>query len=117
MVDVLSALENDAAQLQAQNDAAQVALENVELNRQQFQLGAVSYLPLLDAERSYQQIRVGQIKAQALRLADTAALFQSLGGGWWNRPEISAPKKPVKKTKSAMPWLDPIKETLQEIQK
>jgi NodT family efflux transporter outer membrane factor (OMF) lipoprotein len=117
VVDVLSALENDAAQLQAQNDAAQVALENVELNRQQFQLGAVSYLPLLDAERSYQQIRVGQIKAQAMRLADTAALFQSLGGGWWNRPEISAPNKPVKKTKSAMPWLDPIKETLQEIQK
>lgn len=117
VVDVLSALEFDAAQLQAQDNAAQVALENVELTRQQFQLGASSYLPLLDAQRSYQQIRLGQIKAQAMRLADTAALFQALGGGWWNRPEIAAPTKPIKKTKSAMPWLDPIKETFQEIQK
>ena len=23
-------------------------------------------------------------QAQAARLADTAALFQALGGGWWN---------------------------------
>ncbi len=117
VVDVLSALEFDAAQLEAQKNAAQVALETVELTREQFQLGAVSYLPLLDAERNYQQIRLGQIKAQAAQLADTAALFQALGGGWWNRPEISAPKQTVKKTKSAMPWLEPIKETLQEIQK
>lgn len=117
VVDVLSALENDAAYLQAQNDASQVALENVELNRQQFDIGAISYLPLLDAQRQYQQIQLAQIKAQAMRLADTAALFQSLGGGWWNRPEISTPHKPIKKTKSAIPWLDPIKETFQEIQK
>jgi len=26
--------------------------------------------------------------AQAARFADTAALFQALGGGWWNRPEV-----------------------------
>ncbi len=25
------------------------------------------------------------IQGQASRLADTAALFQALGGGWWNR--------------------------------
>jgi len=28
---------------------------------------------------------VSRIKAQATRFTDTAALFQSLGGGWWNR--------------------------------
>ena len=26
------------------------------------------------------------VQARAARLADTAALFQALGGGWWNRP-------------------------------
>ena len=43
------------------------------------------YLSLLNSERDYQQARIDQIKAQATRYADTAALFQALGGGWWNR--------------------------------
>jgi NodT family efflux transporter outer membrane factor (OMF) lipoprotein len=116
VVDVLSALEFDAAQLQAQDNAAQVAFETVELTRQQFKLGALSYLPLLDAERNHQQIKLAQVKARTVRLADTAALFQALGGGWWNRHDIVAAQKP-KKAKSAMPWLDPLKETLQEFQK
>lgn len=116
VVDVLSALEFNAAQLQAQEDSAKVALESVELARQQFQLGALSYLPLLDAERSYQQIRLAQVQAQAMRLANTAALFQALGGGWWNRNDIIiAPK--AKASKSAIPFLAPLKETLQEFQK
>jgi outer membrane protein TolC len=28
------------------------------------------------------------MQAQANRYADTAALFQALGGGWWNRADI-----------------------------
>jgi outer membrane protein TolC len=28
------------------------------------------------------------VQAQANRFADTAALFQALGGGWWNRPDL-----------------------------
>jgi NodT family efflux transporter outer membrane factor (OMF) lipoprotein len=116
VVDVLSALEFDAAQLQAQDNAAQVAFETVELTRQQFKLGALSYLPLLDAERNHQQIKLAQVKIRTLRLADTAALFQALGGGWWNRNDIVTAQKP-KKTKSTMSWLDPIKEIVQEIKK
>jgi len=38
-----------------------------------------------DAQRSYQQARIGLVQAQAARYADSAALFQALGGGWWNR--------------------------------
>ena len=37
----------------------------------------------------YQQAQIGQVKAHASRYADTAALLQSLGGGWWNRKSIS----------------------------
>jgi outer membrane protein TolC len=52
-------------------------------------LGAVSYLALLDTQRSYQQARVGLVQAQAARFSDTAALFQALGGGWWNREPLA----------------------------
>jgi outer membrane protein TolC len=44
----------------------------------------VSYLSLLDAQRQYQQTRINLIQAKTSRYADTAALFQALGGGWWN---------------------------------
>ena len=54
--------------------------------------GAVSYLSLLNAERQYRQVRISLVQAQAARFADTAALFQALGGGWWNRPR--RPRKP-----------------------
>jgi len=42
----------------------------------------VSYLSLLNAERQYQQVLISLVQAQALRFADTAELFQALGGGW-----------------------------------
>jgi hypothetical protein len=29
------------------------------------------------------------VQAQAARFADTAALFQALGGGWWNRNDVA----------------------------
>lgn len=85
VADVLRALDADAETLKAQADADAFARSTLELTRKQFQLGGVSYLSLLNAERQYQQTRIGLIQAQAARYADTAALFQALGGGWWNR--------------------------------
>jgi outer membrane protein TolC len=55
------------------------------MSQEQFRLGAVNYLSLLNAERQFQQAHVSLVQAQAARFADTAALFQALGGGWWNR--------------------------------
>ena len=34
------------------------------------------------------QARLALVQAQAARFADTAALFQALGGGWWNRIDV-----------------------------
>jgi len=85
VADVLRALETDAVALKAQKDAETAARESLELTQDQFKLGAISYLSLLIAERLYQQTRINLIQAQASRFADTAALFQALGGGWWNR--------------------------------
>jgi outer membrane protein TolC len=53
-------------------------------------LGAISYLALLNAEQTYQQAVVNLVQARAGRYADTAALFQALGGGWWNRADVVA---------------------------
>lgn len=85
VADTLRALDADAAALKAQAEAEALARETLTLSEQQYQLGGISYLALLDAQRSYQQTHISLVQAQAARYADTAALFQALGGGWWNR--------------------------------
>jgi NodT family efflux transporter outer membrane factor (OMF) lipoprotein len=84
VADVLHALEADARTLKAQSDVETAARDSLELTQKQFEAGAVSYLLLLNAQRQYQDARINLIRAQAVRFADTAALFQALGGGWWN---------------------------------
>jgi NodT family efflux transporter outer membrane factor (OMF) lipoprotein len=86
--DVLRALQLDASTLKAQQHAVRAASDTFDLTRGQYRLGAVSYLILLNAERGYQQARLSLVQAQAARFADTAALFQALGGGWWNRVDV-----------------------------
>ncbi len=89
VANTLRALDSDADALRAQAEAEALAREQLGLVTRQYQLGAVSYLVLLDAQRTYQQTRVALVQAQAARYADTAALFQALGGGWWNRAELA----------------------------
>jgi NodT family efflux transporter outer membrane factor (OMF) lipoprotein len=96
VADVLRALDYDAKTLKAQADTNASAHDTLELTQSQFQLGAVSYLSLLNAERQYQDTRIGLIQAQAARYADTAALFQALGGGWWNRTSQTDQAVPIK---------------------
>lgn len=90
VADVLQALESDALTLKAQSEAETVARDSFELTQRQFALGAASNLSLLNAERQHQQALIGLVQAQAARFADSAALFQALGGGWWNREMKSA---------------------------
>jgi NodT family efflux transporter outer membrane factor (OMF) lipoprotein len=93
VADVLKAVEFDAYNLRAQVEAERSARNNLALTRKQFKLGAVNYLALLTAENQYQQIRIARVQAEALRYSDTAALFQSLGGGWWNRGFLPNPAR------------------------
>ncbi|MBF0563980.1 MAG: efflux transporter outer membrane subunit [Nitrospirae bacterium] len=87
VADVLRALDEDAKLLKAQADAESTARDTLDITRKQFKVGAVSYLSLLVAERQYQQTRLSLVQAGEARLIDTAALFQALGGGWWNRQQ------------------------------
>jgi NodT family efflux transporter outer membrane factor (OMF) lipoprotein len=82
VADSLQALQYDADSLRAQNTAEQDASELLSLTRSQYRVGAVGYLNLLNAERTWQQARIALIQARAARLADTAALYAALGGGW-----------------------------------
>ncbi|HEY8051856.1 MAG TPA: efflux transporter outer membrane subunit, partial [Steroidobacteraceae bacterium] len=85
VADTLRALEADAGTLQADTTTETDAHDALAITKLQYQAGGVSYLALLNAQRTYLQARQVRIQAEAARYADTAALFQALGGGWWNR--------------------------------
>jgi NodT family efflux transporter outer membrane factor (OMF) lipoprotein len=89
VANALRALEFDAQALRAQLAAQQSAADSLSIARVQYQNGAITYIVLLNAEQQYQTARISLVKAQATRFADTAALFQALGGGWWNRTDIA----------------------------
>jgi NodT family efflux transporter outer membrane factor (OMF) lipoprotein len=87
--DALYALQADADALAAQDLAERTAGESLQLVQAQYKSGAASYLQVLTSEQSYQTAAVALVKARAQRYADTAALFQALGGGWWNRSDVA----------------------------
>jgi NodT family efflux transporter outer membrane factor (OMF) lipoprotein len=87
VADTLHALQQDAEALSADASAEQAARYAFEIARQQQALGSISTVALLTAEQAYQQASLAVIQARANRYADTAALYQALGGGWWNRAE------------------------------
>ncbi len=88
VADTLHALQQDADALKASAAAKDASSVTLDLARKQYQSGYVSYLALLSAEQAYQQAVLNLVQAQANRYADTAALFQALGGGWWNRSDV-----------------------------
>lgn len=88
----LHALDNDAQALQSRHAALQNADQSLDLVQKSYRAGAVGYLNVLDAQRQQQTAKIEFIRARAARFSDTAALFQALGGGWWNR-ESAAPKE------------------------
>lgn len=87
VADTLRALEADARTLQADTITETDAQDTLNITKLQYKVGGVSYLQLLNAERVFLQARQNRVQAEAARYADTAALFQALGGGWWNRQD------------------------------
>ncbi|MDR3671672.1 MAG: efflux transporter outer membrane subunit [Holophaga sp.] len=82
VADALDALQFDAETLQARTEAERAAASSLAMVQSQYHMGAASYLQMLDATRLWQTARAGLIQAQTTRLADTAALYAALGGGW-----------------------------------
>lgn len=89
VADSLNALQEDAKGLTAAAAARDAAKVSLDLSRKEFESGYSGYLSLLNAEQTYQQALINLVQAQANRYADTAALFQALGGGWWHRADLT----------------------------
>ena len=88
VADTLNALEQDGNGLKAAAAAEHDARVALDLTQQQLETGQSNLLGLLTAQQTYQQASLNLVQAQANRYADTAALFQALGGGWWNRSDL-----------------------------
>jgi NodT family efflux transporter outer membrane factor (OMF) lipoprotein len=80
VADALHALSADADAMEAAGRATAAAQKSLDVVHRQLELGAVSYLALLNAEQAYQQSVISLAAARASRFSDTAALFQALGG-------------------------------------
>jgi NodT family efflux transporter outer membrane factor (OMF) lipoprotein len=107
VADVLRALEYDALALKASVTAERAAATSFDIARRRLELGDTTYVVVLLAELTYQQALLNRVQAQANRYTDTAALFQALGGGWWNRdtpePDAKGPPRCRPSAPSASP--------------
>jgi NodT family efflux transporter outer membrane factor (OMF) lipoprotein len=90
VADALHQSLSDADALAADVEAEAAAKVAYELTRRRMDAGFVPPLTLLGAEVAYNQALLTRVQAQAARYGDTVALFQALGGGWWNRKELAA---------------------------
>ena len=87
VADTLRALKADGEAVKASMDAEGAAKQTFDLIQRQRALGTINVIVVANAEQAYRQAELGVVQAQANRYADTAGLFQALGGGWWNRTE------------------------------
>ncbi|HEY4172840.1 MAG TPA: efflux transporter outer membrane subunit, partial [Rhodopila sp.] len=89
VANALVAIQRDAETLQAALAAQKTAAASLAVARSQYTAGAGTYLNVLTAEQTDYSSRLNLITARAARFTDTVALFQALGGGWWNRTDVN----------------------------
>jgi NodT family efflux transporter outer membrane factor (OMF) lipoprotein len=90
VADTLHLIQSDAEALKAAATSENAAQTTALIARKQFEVGYINYQTLLTAEQNHQLSTINLIQAQTNRLGDTAALYQALGGGWWNHPHEPA---------------------------
>ncbi|MBS0517820.1 MAG: efflux transporter outer membrane subunit [Proteobacteria bacterium] len=113
VADSLRTVENDAVSLKAAADAERAAKLSLDIIRRRMAAGDAGILDILNAELTYQSAAMALVQARAARYSDTAALFQALGGGWWNRdgagnlnPAQRASCRPPANPPKPQPWPD-----------
>jgi NodT family efflux transporter outer membrane factor (OMF) lipoprotein len=85
VADALRAVQADAATLKAEVEAENTASDSLNIAKAQFSAGSTTFQTVLTAEQTLLTAKVNRARAEAARYADSAALFQAVGGGWWNR--------------------------------
>lgn len=89
VADTLHAIDADARTLAAAERAERAAAQSLAIAKRQLALGDISESTMLTAELAWRQTEIALVQARAARYADTVALFQALGGGWWNRQDAA----------------------------
>jgi NodT family efflux transporter outer membrane factor (OMF) lipoprotein len=89
VADTLHIIQSDAEALKAADISERAAKTSANITRKQYEAGYVNYQTLLAAEQNHQIAVINLIQAQSNRFGDTAALYQALGGGWWNRKDVA----------------------------
>lgn len=87
VADTLHAIDADGKVLIAAQKSERAAYRSFVIAGKQWEMGAAGSPAVLLAQQNYQQASIGLVQAQANRLTDSVALFQALGGGWWNRDQ------------------------------
>jgi NodT family efflux transporter outer membrane factor (OMF) lipoprotein len=100
VADVMESIQADARTLQAAVEAQEAASKSLEVVTQRLHAGEATYLSVLIAQQAYETTRVAAIQARAARLADTVALFQAIGGGWWNRSNVRIASSAIRSTRT-----------------
>jgi NodT family efflux transporter outer membrane factor (OMF) lipoprotein len=88
VADTLQALDADGRALEASQIAESRAEASLAIARRRLARGQIAGPSVLLAEQAYQSTLQARAQAQASRYVDVAALFQALGGGWWNRKDV-----------------------------
>lgn len=87
VANALRSLQHDRQALAGYLAAEKAAKDSLDLSQTLFKAGTVAYTSVLSAQTTYQSARLNRASAEASRYLDAVALFEALGGGWWNRPD------------------------------
>jgi len=90
VANALEALDYDARAVRAAVKGERAANQSLHLVRERLRLGKISGIEILNAQQTFHLASLAVVQAKAVRYADTIALFQALGGGWWNRSDVPA---------------------------
>lgn len=87
---LLSALDNDAHELAARREAAEIAERSLRLSRRSFEVGNSGVLQVVDASRSYQRAKLALLATRINQYQNVARLYAATAGGWIS-PNASEP--------------------------
>ena len=88
--DALQAIWSDGEALKTAAAADAVSKQSLAIAKRQWEAGQGTALAVLSAEATQRQSRLAVLQARAAQDSDVAALYQALGGGWWNTPAAVA---------------------------
>ena len=86
VADLLTSLSARAEQLARQREQLSAAQESVRLADVRYRKGLVTYLDVLDAQRTALAAETQLVLTERTRLTDMVSLFKALGGGWAMQP-------------------------------